>query len=686
MNFLQDKVFLSKLNHFKIKEYLASIVILDFETENPIAKLEGLVVSGSLNVAGNAATRRTGSFTLRFDNSIYNITSVNNLIAIDKKISFSIGLKNQLFNDPAYQDYGEELWFKMGIYYITGASINVSTSSIQVTVNIIDKSAGLNGTCGGTLPASVSFHEQVVINEKGEEEIQYPTINRIIYEMVQHFGKEHPSRILVEDVPEVGRWLAVYQGDTPIQFENVDSSSSDIIHGRNYKIATPPQEGYDTVFHSGEIVGYIETDLSYPGDLIGNVGSNINTVLDNIVKTLGNYEYFYDIEGNFHFRKIRNFQATDHTPLNPTPEQDYDLQYAYIPKFTEYQYLNELADSTLITQASMTPKFDNIKNDFVCWGSKQNTSGTSTITNKMVRYHLAIDERPEDHPEALCRQNIYVIKNIEDGKIIRYQINTIVNSGERAEVFCYSLKSLFSKLDSSYHFNWREELYRQALLNYGTSTSGYYDEELLAEWRGVFDPMNEDYKTDWENHFVTDLQPWYGYRVEVWTAPEKIRYWLDIISSNAPIGKYSVNRIGRRTIAKDDNQIDMVFSPEIPDIVLIENSGDIPANIEKAKYYVSIGQDYSFIIKDDMGSFKTRNSLGTCYDVVRDMLYTNLFYNATVSITCLPIFYLDVNNVIRVNLSEYGITGDFVINSLSFQIGQQASTMSIQLSEANIVI
>jgi len=33
---------------------------------------------------------------------------------------------------------------------------------------------------------------------------------------------------------------------------------------------------------------------------------------------------------------------------------------------------------------------------------------------------------------------------------------------------------------------------------YGSSVRGsYYDEELLAEWRDIFNPASEDFKKDW---------------------------------------------------------------------------------------------------------------------------------------------------------------------------------------------
>jgi len=48
---------------------------------------------------------------------------------------------------------------------------------------------------------------------------------------------------------------------------------------------------------SGEVAGYQMTPLVYPEDLIASVGESITSVLDKIVKCLGNYEYFYNLDG-----------------------------------------------------------------------------------------------------------------------------------------------------------------------------------------------------------------------------------------------------------------------------------------------------------------------------------------------------------------------------------------------------
>lgn len=723
-DFMNDRSFLLKLNQHKVREYLAAIMVLDFETENPIARLEGKVVSGSMTVAANSAVRKTCSLTIVFDEDTKNITDINNLIAIDKKISLSLGLKNPFYHLPQYAQYGEELWFKQGLFVITRASSSISVSSAQVSIELQDKMAFLNGTCGGTLPANTSFHDRIIYDKDGNYTTEYPLIKEIIFEAVNHYGGEHPSRIVIEDVPDVGRKVVRWRGSTPINFQSeIDAKNS----GRSFVIAAPPVTGFENTYYQGDLVGYRETPLTYPGELILKMGQTVTNLLDEIVSTLGNYEYFYDAEGIFHFRQIKNYQATGVTPLNYDPTitvevvdsqgnisqqtQDLDksLQSLYFPRYTDDAFINEFADQNLVTQIGYNPDYSKIKNDFICWGTKQDDSNSEV----MVRYHLAIDVRPKDIPKpvteeeievirdnySLCHKTIRKVMNKNDGTISRYVVENAYIPDEVnetwGEVAALSLDEAFPDLDASYHFNWREELYRQALLAYGTSTEGsYYDEELMAEWRNIFDPSStwdlkgmDSFQRSWEDHFGEDNDetPWAGYTVDVKIAPEKLRYWLDIIDTSAGVGVYGVNRIGRRTIAQENTKINQVFEGEIPDLVFIENTGQPQEMIENTQYYISIGQAYSFVNPDQLQYFQEVNSFGTCYESVRAMLYNNLIYNATASLTTIPILYLDVNKVVHLNFPELGVTGDFVINNISMQFGNNP-TMSLSLNEAIVMV
>ena len=76
------------------------------------------------------------------------------------------------------------------------------------------------------------------------------------------------------------------------------------------------------------------------------------------------------------------------------------------------------------------------------------------------------------------------------------------------------------------------------------------------------------------------------------------------------------------------------------------------------------------------------NSSGyTALETFRDLLYQNTSFAETISISSIPIYYLDVNRRITVNDKVSGISGDYIVNSISLPLnGQQ--TMSISASRA----
>lgn len=723
-NFLLDKSFLLKLNQHRVREYVCAILVLDFETEAPIARIEGKVASGQMNVAANSPTRKTGSLKLVFDKDTFDITNVNNLIAINKKISLSIGFVNPFYHMEEYRKYGDTLWFKQGIFIITKASISVSAGGAgEVSVEFIDKMGLLNGTCGGTFPASVSFHESIIIDENEDQTIEHPLISEIIKECVHHYGGEHYSRIMVEDIPDVGRSVVSYNGSTPLRLATtVEGAGS----GVSLIVSPDPVAGYDTVIYKGQNAGYMETPLTYPGELIMKAGGTVTQLLDEIVSTLGNYEYFYDAEGVFHFRQIKNYQATGSTPLNFTEkvkvevttsagteyqevDADASLQSLYLPRFSNSGFMNEFSDASLVTSINFNPNYANIKNDFIVWGTKT----ANEDAHSMVRYHLAIDSRPKEikvpttkdevaligDNYSLCHKDIREVRDKNNTKLlIRYQIypGTLDYLNEVwGDRVAPPLEECFPELDSSYHFNWREELYRRALLAYGSSTEGsYYDEELMAEWRNLYDPTStnlnkgsDSFQKAWEDYYgeQDETMPWFGYTIDVKLSPEKIRYWLDIIDTTSALGQYSVSRIGRRSKVVENAKINKVFEAAIPDIVYFENKDGDEQLLKNIEYYLKIGQLYCPLTSDMMVNFNEEPSYGTCYEEVRALLYNHCIYNASISMNCIPIFYLDVNQIVKINLPEMGIVGDYVLNSFNWAIGN-TQTMSLSLNEAITVV
>ena len=82
---------------------------------------------------------------------------------------------------------------------------------------------------------------------------------------------------------------------------------------------------YYTVVRLGrnETSGYRMTSLVYPGDLITGIGEYLTSMLDKIKNLLGDFEYFYDVDGRFIFQRKKTYVNTSWNTLVNTEDEVY---------------------------------------------------------------------------------------------------------------------------------------------------------------------------------------------------------------------------------------------------------------------------------------------------------------------------------------------------------------------------
>ena len=304
--YLKDTKFLSMLDEMRIKKHYARLTILTFIDEKPIREIQGIATAGSCTVNGQAALRRTISLTVSNVENENDITNVENLISLNKKVRVEIGLENPF---EEYKQYGDIIWFPLGLYVITQATTSTTASSSNISISGKDKMSLLDGTCGGTLPAAVTFHETQYEDENGDIRVENVPIFTIIKECVTHFGKEPEQNIIINDVDMTAKLSIKYTGQNPIWF------SKDY---KSFVISETAPKNEDFLqykFIYGQDVGYQETDFTYPGELVFSAGDTVVNVLDKIIETLGNYEYFYDLDGHFIFQQKQNYLNYYYTPI-----------------------------------------------------------------------------------------------------------------------------------------------------------------------------------------------------------------------------------------------------------------------------------------------------------------------------------------------------------------------------------
>ena len=639
------------------------------------------------------------------------LDNINNLISINKKIKCYIGYKNPF---PIYDDI---LWFPCGIFIISTANLSRTTSGYNISVTGKDKMVQLNGDVGGTLPCSTTFHERYETLENNDILITYPTIYQIILESVNHIGEIDINKIFINDLDQTIKLQMKYIGDKPIWFFSGDTPNTAFVISENKptNLGREPQ-----MYQYNDDIGYIETDFTYPGELILSAGDTVVTLLDKIISILGNYEYFFDLNGNFIFQEQKNYLNNYYTPIVYL-----DDNTSYIRAFSDSKYYYILDNAETVISFTHNPNYDNFKNDFIVWGLRKSQSGGEIG----IRYHVAIDQKPQSN---LCNYNMFSVVDNDTGLLIRYQyadssnrkdfpsnaniiaivtiekINEISTTLDKyiTQMQDNSVLQIYCKENTTYYwyfynqgwervviqnitndenlnlddnlnakieligpkcfdnYEWREELYRQALENARIGAAKlFYDEELIAEWRKLYD------LTKWSN----------GWNPIVFSDPNLLDYWLDFIDT-PQLEQYSVNAIGRRTKVVNNNEIKTLYNKDVQDIIFI-NSNDFQESSDKINLYNSQGQKWCLVTDEQMNYFATSSTGNSAYDEIRNLLYQHLMYTDSITITCQPKFYLEPNQLIYVEDSKSGILGDYVINSFSLPLAYNG-TMTINASVA----
>lgn len=556
---IYDKDFLLELDNYTEKEIYARIINLNFE-EQPIEQLEGKVTGGSINIDGTSAVRRTFSLSLVADE--ININEY--LWGLKTKCKVEIGVKNII--DSKYPDI---IWFKQGIYVITAFNISHNANNYTISISGKDKMCLLNGELGGNLTSSIDFGVETFYDIENQiTTYTHIPIKKIIYESLHTYGNELYSNIVINDLDEAAVELLDYKGDRPMYLimsvdgiaensnftmngdtmiyladtniqvyldNNKNDKDNQIIYDTRLNIGNEVSQNEPTkVYYNdpnklytiaqvgyGETAGYRITELTYPGDLISNIGESLTSIYDKIVSLLGTYEYFYDVDGRFIFQKKRIYTGTAWNNLTTSDDGTY-AESAALSSASIYTFTG----SNLITSFQNSPNLTNLRNDYSVWGTRETISGVELP----IHYRYAIDIKPDIYTQIRITPDdleIYKIK-YPDGKFKarakdsteKDEWNIILNPEGTKEEDLVEIE--ICEVFTSSNYDWRELIYQMAAdyyaynqlddflvkvaaanPQYPTGKTGYeqYYIDLQGFWRQLYDPKPEP---SYEEQFVEE--------------------------------------------------------------------------------------------------------------------------------------------------------------------------------------
>ena len=681
LSYLKDREFLKALDNYSNKFFWVKVEVLDSD-EIPIKSIEGRVQPGSsISLSGSSSVRRTCNINLVAEDEENDLTDIDNLLSANKKIKIYEGLRNDIS-----KSYDKVIWFPLGVFVIIQPSITHSADGCVISLSCKDKMCLLNGECAGGLPTSITFHEYDQIIGLAEcntdprhdititpnnytiyvynglyyswteeygwkeepdaslvgERVEVP---QLIYDIIQtlvcNYGGESINRILINDVPLEIKQIVRFIGSGTLYY-NTDTGMYTLDD------AYVTDEGTWRTFGYNEDVGYVYTSFTYPGSLVSGIGDNICAVLDKVKNTLGNYEYFYDVEGNFVFQEVKNYLNTSYDPtdvyrldnnrkvaianngLSVIDDTNYEVDF-YSNTKSVYTF-NE--GNGLITSYANTPNYTNLKNDFHVWG--ENDDGYA------IHYHLAIKSKPQ----VMNTYNVVFLKeNDEYTGGLR-----LAAAGEASVEYTPE--------------DWRAELYLQGLSKWQQQIRpDVYEQELLDLFDSIYNFKEKKFKTD------------------LVTKPNELAYFFDYLEPISSLYDCSVDILDTKIYSYQQDKINRLYNTDIPDVIMIDLTMDPASRQKLIDKCENTGQPYSNVNSVVYSKVAIGTSGYTAQEVSRDLLYQYTGYNESISIQSVPIYYLDVNSRITVQDQKSGIFGDYIINSISLPL-DAGGTMSITASRA----
>lgn len=850
MNPLADKDFLRELDQNREREVFAKIVSLDYD-ENPIEEITGRVSSGTVSVDGSSSVRRSCSLSL-----IAQELNIHDFYwGLTTKFKLYSGLKNNI--NSKYPDIiWFPLGMFVISSFNTSQNINSYTVSIQGKDKMCLLNGTLGGT---VMSLTADFGTETIEDESGESYKQDLPIKNIIREVVHEYAREPYHNIIINDLDTYGLELMEYRGSSPMYILinqsdeainiRMDLSMDNMYLGKykdgryvwsikpgvfldkpkimidGYSLVTvydtrlesldveqhPDRisifyggkdnggnDSYYTVMKAeyGSSVGYKITELTYSGDLIAQVGSPVTTaVLDKIVSMLGDFEYFYDLQGRFIFQRKKTYINTSWNNIRSDSEnkQVYVESAAYTSEVT-YSFEN----SSLITSFQNSPDFDNLRNDYSIWGTKTTVSGNETpvhlryaLDKKPIRYinyegdiystnednELFIGQIQCDWRELIYQMaSDYMKHNKDDDFTIQVGKNNpdyypdgytgyevyytdiysfwreLYNPDyESTYSICYVTKSNYEQAmkDKKIEYYWYDQctdktayipendyFYKDA---YGIfqkvhsmtaeklkNNSSYYYTLIKCDETMPY-VNNRDYYTKSEGDYVTlknykDLGTSInniGWNINVIKLPQQLNFWFDFLDTEGELDQYSVRNIGTRPKAENDSDVKAIYFRDIPTILFL-GIEDTKAQLKRDLKinYVNYGltkpqveamsdkqledyiiennliskliakqknemPGYAFIqLPDYLENLFTISTQGKCAkDSLDSWLYKYTYCTETVSLTSIPIYYLEPNTRVYIHDNNSGIDGEYIVDRISLPL-QYSGTMNISATKA----
>ena len=182
------------------------------------------------------------------------------------------------------------------------------------------------------------------------------------------------------------------------------------------------------------------------------------------------------------------------------------------------------------------------------------------------------------------------------------------------------------------------------------------DKEKNPTWQKI---NNTDNKTYWLR--------------DVYEHPESLNFWFDFLDTEGQLQQFNVKNIGSRSKTVNETTIKSIYFRETPAVVFT----DMLNTERKLASYKHLQIPEAHI--EQMFSISAQGK--SAKDRLDELIYAHGYCTETISVTALPIYYLDVNTRIYIHNDDNEINGDYIVSKITLPLTYNG-TMSINATKA----
>ena len=463
-------------------------------------------------------------------------------------------------------------------------------------------------------------------------------------------------------------------------------------------------------FEKDESVGYRKTELIYPGDLIANAGESLTSVLDKIKNMFSTFEYFYDIDGKFIFQKKKTYVNTSWNNVKVSEDEIY-VDAAALTSQTIYSF----NDNQMLTAISKQPSLTNLKNDFSIQGTRKSATGADilihmryAISDKPVKYHSIKEDKTYVSYEYMdyikdetvnsdnFDQKIYYIRNAQGKfeKAKEYIENQIYYCGTDWVGERYDWRELIYQMALDYYkYNQQDDFLSLIATNnpiyFPTGETGYemFYTDLQGFWRQIYNPEAIGEEGNYVELPISGgtkerYDTFTGFNENVEKNPAVLNFWFDFMDTTGEMGQYSIQTIGHRPKAINDSKTVAIYYKQVPQVLFVSGNELQNLNKENLKdFYNLSGYNFIQISPAYEKYFSISSRQKSAQDTLDDLLYQHLYCSENITLTSIPIYYLQPNNRIFVRDKKTNTNGEYLINKITIPLTYNGtSSINAQLA------